>query len=88
MKKLVIYGLGSFSKILVKDFIKNEKKISFIIDQKSKIKLFYDIPVKKITYLNKLNLNEYDCLIALHNHYINMKIIYNKLLSQNIVICI
>ena len=82
MKKLVIYGLGSFSKILVKDFIKNKKKISFIIDQKSKIKLFYDIPVKKITYLNKLNLNEYDCLIALHNHYINMKIIYNKLLKK------
>jgi FkbM family methyltransferase len=82
MKKLIIYGLGSFSKILIKDFIKKKKKISFIIDQKSQIKSFYGIAVKKIIYLNKLKLNEYDCLIALHNHYININTIYNNLLKK------
>lgn len=29
MKKLIIYGLGSFSKILIKDFIKKKKKNKF-----------------------------------------------------------
>ena len=82
MKKLIIYGLGSFSKILIKDFIKKKKKISLIIDQNKQIKLFHGIPVKKISYLNKLKLNEYDCLIALHNHYININTIYNKLLKK------
>jgi FkbM family methyltransferase len=80
-KKLIIYGFGSFSKCLIND-LKKKIKIDLIIDKASNAKSYKGIKIKKISELNNLNCNEYNCLIALNNHYLNIKIIYKNLLKK------
>ena len=79
MKKLIVYGIGSFSRNLIKEFVKKKIKIDFIIDQKTCLKKFLGINIKKFSYFKKFNLKNYNCLIALNNHYINVKSLSYKL---------
>lgn len=84
MNKLIIYGLGSTGKNIISQFLKSKLKIFAIIDNNYKESKYNNIPVITVKKLNLIkNKHEINCLLTLHNHYLNIKKLANDLKKYN-----
>ncbi len=84
MDKLIIYGLGSTGKNIISQLLKNKFKIFAIIDNNYKEPEYNNIPVITVSKLNLIkNKQEINCLLTLHNHYLNIKKIAYDLKKYN-----
>ena len=84
MNKLIVYGLGSTGKNIVSQFLKNKLKVLAIIDNNYKKSTYKDIPVITANKLSQIkNKKEINCLLALHNHYLNIQKLANDLEKYN-----
>ena len=84
MNKIVVYGLGSAGKKIISQTLKSKLKISAIIDNNYKGSSYKNIPVITIDKLNLLkNKKEINCLLAFHNHYLDIKKIAHDLKKYN-----
>ena len=84
MNKIVVYGLGSAGKKIISQALKSKLKISAIIDNNYKGSSYKNIPVITIDKLNLLkNKKEINCLLAFHNHYLDIKKIAHDLKKYN-----
>lgn len=80
---LVVYGFGSAGKLVVDSLLEQSIEIDFIIDKNKCGNTYRSIPIvglSEIKNKDKDNIN-LDCLIALNNHYIDIRGIYNELLK-------
>ncbi len=78
---ILVYGFGSSSKQIIDQLLNKKIKILFIIDQKKYGNKYKGIPIYNLQYLKKSYDREITCLIALHNHYVDMKKIVIQLKS-------
>ena len=84
MDKIVVYGLGSAGKKIISQLLKSKLKIPAIIDNSYKGSSYKNIPVITIDKLNLLkNKKEINCLLAFHNHYLDIKKIAHDLKKYN-----
>ena len=84
MNKIVIYGLGSAGKKIISQTLKSKLQISAIIDNNYEGNSYKNIPVITIDKLNLLkNKKEINCLLAFHNHYLDIKKIAHDLKKYN-----
>jgi FkbM family methyltransferase len=77
--RLVIYGFGGMGKRVVDQLLTAGYRIEAIID-KNKCGAFYkSIPVLSLNDLETRQVSSLECLIALHNHYVDVSQIYDAL---------
>lgn len=78
-KKFAIYGFGGVGQKLVDDLLARGEIIDFIIDQHKNGQNYRGIAIISLSDLMPQNTQGITCLIALHNHYINLHDIYRSL---------
>ena len=79
---LIIYGLGSAGQLVVDSLLAQHIEIDFIIDKNKGGSRYRDIPIITLSEVKSENKHR-NCLIALNNHYIDVREIYRALLACN-----
>ena len=82
-KSLVVYGFGSAGKAIVDSLLDVGLHIDWIIDKNKFGTRYRDIPIVSLAEMDKINNQNRDCLITLHNHYIDIRAVYNELLAYH-----
>jgi FkbM family methyltransferase len=80
---LIIYGAGKTAKSLVDFLIQKKVAIELIIDQNDSQSDYKGIPIIQLEKLNQSLAKESDCILALHNHYVNINDLQKTLIEHN-----
>jgi FkbM family methyltransferase len=78
-KPLVVYGLGAAGQGIVEHLISLGINIAYIIDKNKYGKDYKNIPIVSLAQAEQYVNNNNNCLIALNNHYIDLREIYQSL---------
>ncbi len=78
---LVIYGFGKTGKAIVDALLEAGHKIPFILDANKAGEIYQGIQISSLELLKDKELREFDCLIALHNHYVDLATVHSQLRS-------
>ena len=78
-KPLIIYGLGSTGRAIVDELVDANVAIELILDRGKGGQTYRDIPILALDGLPDGRLNGTTVLVALHNHYVDIKDIHAKL---------
>lgn len=81
---LIIYGFGATGHQVVDALIAENIAIDYIVDQQQFGHAYRDIPIISLSEISNLKANYYYCLIALNNHYIDLREIYRSLLTYDL----
>jgi FkbM family methyltransferase len=76
---LVVYGLGAAGQRIVEHLISLGINIAYIIDKNKYGKDYKNIPIVSLAQAEQHVNNNNNCLIALNNHYIDLREIYQSL---------
>lgn len=76
---LIIYGLGSTGKLIVDELLDAGVAIDLILDRGKSGRTHRDIPIRALDDLAQGELNDRTVLIALHNHYVDLKELHARL---------
>jgi FkbM family methyltransferase len=82
-KSLAIYGFGSAGQSITDSLLKENFCIDLIIDKNKFGTSYKNIPIIDLQELEHENNSNRDCLIALHNHYIDIRDVYKELIKYN-----
>lgn len=76
---LIVYGLGSTGQTIVDELIGTGVRVELILDRGKSGQQYRDIPVLALDELDDGHLNGKTVLIALHNHYVDIRDLGHKL---------
>ena len=76
---LIVYGYGDRGKQIVDQLLGCGCAVDLIVDQNKHGTHHKSIPVRPPSDLKEIDASDFDCLIALHNHYTDINQVYNEL---------
>ena len=83
--KFIIYGLGSRGKSVIDYLLLNDMKPEVIIDQYNTEDNYRDIKIQKLSNLKLTSpLDQYECIVTLHNNYVNLQSVYQDIKNSGI----
>jgi FkbM family methyltransferase len=77
--EICLYGLGSTGEYVLACLKKAGLKVGFVIDQKLAGSIRNGTPILSLADAKKHPLHRFECIITLHNHYVNLKEVYENL---------
>lgn len=83
-KKLAVYGLGATGRAVLDQLLAAGIKVDCIIDRNRAGEICKDIQIVRLEDFNPADAADWTCLIALHNHYINIKQIAKDLHAKSL----
>ena len=81
---LIVYGLGSTGQVIVDELIDSNVAIDLILDRGKSGQEYRGIPILALDDLTTGRLTDRTVLIALHNHYVDMKKLHDQLMTTGI----
>ena len=81
---LIVYGLGSIGRVIVDELIDSKVTIDLILDRGKSGQEYRGIPILALDDLATGQLTDRTVLIALHNHYVDMKELQDQLVATGI----
>ena len=81
---LIVYGLGSTGQVIVDELIDSKVAIDLILDCGKSGQEYRGIPILALDDLATGRLTDRTVLIALHNHYVDMKKLHDQLMATGI----
>jgi hypothetical protein len=81
-KKLCLYGFGSTGAYVHQCLKAANIDVEFVIDKRLAGKTINGIKIISLSDAAKNSLGDYECVISLHNHYADLKSIYDDLIES------
>jgi FkbM family methyltransferase len=77
--RLIVYGYGNRGRQIVDQLLASGHPIDLIVDRDKHGTHHKSIPVRPPSDLKKIKASDFDCLIALHNHYTDIHQVHEEL---------
>ena len=77
--KMAIYGLGAMGMRIVQSFLEKKIPIAFIVDRQKAGTFFEGVPVISLEHVTFDLAEDTNLLVALHNHYVDLKTLHSEL---------